>query len=126
MSNLLKKTKELMSTHNKTPQDVLWVGCETFRSTWDNFAEIADATDCDNVFRCTQVAQNLVVVGKDWWLERQEYDGSEGWRYKTTPKMPDEEKSIKALTIGQGHEIGSVLSYGWETLEEINGYKAEE
>jgi hypothetical protein len=23
------------------------------------------------------------------WLERWEYDGSEGWAYKTTPKIPD-------------------------------------
>ena len=31
----------------------------------------------------------LVWFNDGSWLERWEYDGSEGWVYKTTPKIPD-------------------------------------
>jgi hypothetical protein len=35
----------------------------------------------------------IIVVGKDWWLERHEYDGSEWWEFKT---MPDKNKYLKS------------------------------
>lgn len=32
----------------------------------------------------------LIVVGKDFWLERHEYDGSEWWEFKSIPMEPEE------------------------------------
>ena len=33
-----------------------------------------------------EVAEDLVVVGDNWWIERHEYDGNEWWEYKEKAK----------------------------------------
>ena len=37
---------------------------------------------------------SLVVVGKDFWLERNNYDGSEWWEFKQVPVEPFEVKDF--------------------------------
>lgn len=49
-------------------------------------------------------------MGEDWWLERYEYDGAEEWVYKSYPKKPLEQKSVKRLVTAK---------IGWESLAEI-------
>ena len=39
----------------------------------------------DDGYGITEVNMGLKLVGKDFWLERHEYDGSEWWEYKTLP-----------------------------------------
>ena len=29
------------------------------------------------------------IVGDNWWLERDEYDGAEGWEFKVMPIKPN-------------------------------------
>ncbi|MEN6549031.1 MAG: hypothetical protein ABFE07_23545 [Armatimonadia bacterium] len=111
--NLLKETLESMAPH--TPSEVLWVGGDSFWFTWDEFARVADV-EYDSGFGSQKVASDLVVVGDGWWLERTEYDGSEGWALKGQPKRPEEREAPRAVTVGQ--HPGS--SCGWETLREMN------
>lgn len=64
-----------------------------------------------------------MIVGENWWLERSEYDGSEGWEYKQAQKEPETSLEVKALTISQANklnenEFGFV---GWKDLLELNG-----
>ena len=40
---------------------------------------------------------DLLIVGKDFWLERVEYDGSEWWEFKTMPREPEETRELEAL-----------------------------
>lgn len=87
MSNLLEETIEILSKHGKTPNDVIWVGDATAYFTWQYFEEMANR-EYDNGFGEAEVLTNLLVVGNSWWLERHEYDGSEGWEYKTLPAKP--------------------------------------
>ncbi len=88
MSNLLAGTLEIMNGHGKAPTDVRWVGSSDgmFVGTWADFAQRANF-EYDSGFGSAQVAEQLVVVGDDWWLERGEYDGSEWWEFKTVPTM---------------------------------------
>jgi hypothetical protein len=37
-----------------------------------------------------EIDMGLIVVGKDFWLERHEYDGSEWWEFKSIPMEPEE------------------------------------
>jgi hypothetical protein len=65
----------------------VWVGSKDgiARFTWDQFAEVAKGIEYDRGYGDNQIARDLVVVGGDWWLERWEMDGSEGWRFHSLP-----------------------------------------
>ena len=36
-----------------------------------------------------EINTDLILVGKDFWLERGTYDGSEWWEYKSMPNVND-------------------------------------
>ena len=94
MTNLWEETIEILSEYGKTFDDVLFIQGNNFEITKDNFE---------------RVAKELVLVGKDWWIERGEYDGSEWWDFKTIPLKKDEIKNITRLDGGM-----------WDSLMEIN------
>ena len=98
MENLLEETKEKLASCNKTPKDVLWVGTSdgSEATTWGEFEKMADF-DYDNGYGAAEISTDLVVVGKGWWLERYEYDGSEWWVYKEHPKILKLHKELKEL-----------------------------
>ena len=118
--NLLKETIETIEKNGKKTTEILWVGNETHRTDWDNYFKIAD-TEYDSGFGSPEVAQDLLIVGKDWWLERREYDGSEWWEYKEIPKEPERIISLNALTVNQAKNNGLDVSCGWESLLSLNG-----
>ena len=84
MINLLEETLESLEQYEKTEADVLWVGVTNYFISWGDFKKQADFI-YSNGFGGAEIDLSLVVVGKDWWLERKEYDGSEWWELKTTP-----------------------------------------
>lgn len=113
MINLLEETEEELVTHNKTSDDVLWIGGSDFTISIEEFKKLANQ-EYDNGFGAPEVAQDLKVVGKDWWLQRHEYDGAEHWDYMTYPKKPSEQKSVKRVIT---------CNIGWETLREMQEAK---
>lgn len=121
--NLLRETIEILANHNKTPEDVLWVGCSDFKSSWDNFKDVADI-EYDSGYGGQEVAADLIIMGNDFWMERHEYDGSEWWEFKMFIN-PKEERKIVALTTDQAHKLGIHCRCGWDDLSSINGYKNE-
>jgi len=89
MKNLLEETLAILEKNGKTEKDVVWVGTQTQKTTWDKFQRVANKI-YDDGFGAQAVAEEIMVVGKNWWLERHEYDGSEWWEYKELPKEPTE------------------------------------
>lgn len=87
MINLLHETREVLEDNGKSFEDVQWIGTSTGEISLASFLEQADI-NYDNSFGIVEVNQTLVVVGNDWWLERNEYDGSEWWEYKELPEKP--------------------------------------
>jgi hypothetical protein len=96
--NLLEETTSILARHQKTPSDVRFVTVASINSgkyedlgpcsgSWDDFAALANFT-YDSGYGGAEVAEELKVVGDDWWLERGEYDGSEWWEFKQLPEMP--------------------------------------
>ena len=108
MSNLLKETKNVLRENGKKPSDVVWVGCREFQIPISEFIKCADR-EYDEGFGAPHVAEDLPIVGSDFWLERHEYDGSEWWEYKELPQTPQEVRHIHRVTGGM-----------WDTLEELN------
>lgn len=100
MKNLLTETKTLLENNGHTLDDVVWVGCASFSIDIEEFKRLAN-NKYDAGFGSPKVANDLLVVGSDWWLERHEYDGSELWEYKSLPTKPEAEKTVDKL-IGPG------------------------
>jgi len=120
MINLLAETIRDLKSAGKNPSDVVWVGTITCKTTWEQFKTVADV-NYDNGYGSAQVAQDLLVVGRGWWLERHEYDGSEWWEFKETMKEPERSMELKAVTIDQAEALGYDVSCGWESLATLNG-----
>jgi hypothetical protein len=86
MRNLLAETIEILALNNLTGKDVEWVGNSfgSYSIDWATFESIANVEYYES-YGGQEIAEELVVVGKDWWLERHEYDGSEWWEFKRLP-----------------------------------------
>lgn len=87
--NLKDETLEILNKYGKTWDNVEWVGdiYQNVTVDKDKFLILADR-EYDNGYGRNNVSLNLVVVGKDFWLERHGYDGSEWWEFKQLPEKP--------------------------------------
>lgn len=87
--NLKDETLEILNEYDKTWDDVEWIGSVSRNLTIDKnqFLILADR-EYNNGYGGNEVSLDLVVVGKDFWLERHEYDGSEWWEFKQIPEKP--------------------------------------
>lgn len=112
MTNLWDETIDILKEYDKTFEDVRFIQGYDLKITKENFEQVAKKTNYDSGYGAAHVATDLVVVGKNWWLERGEYDGSEWWEYKESPKQVNEVKEISHLAGGL-----------WPTLEKLNSPK---
>ena len=90
--NLLEETVEFLKKMGHSERTsiykVIFVTDGQKSCSWKKFKEQADL-EYDESFGSNEINLNLKVVGKDWWLERHEYDGSEWWEFKTMPKRKE-------------------------------------
>lgn len=113
--NLLEETKDILKENGKTLKDIVAVQGNVFGIPVEKFIEIANV-EYDDGYGGTEVADDLIVLGDDWWLERHEYDGSEWWEYKEMPKVLPTVDYVYALTIGES----KIHGLGDKTLEMLN------
>lgn len=99
MVNFLKETTEVLSENGKTFDDVLWVGSSDGYIEKDLFLKLANI-NYDNGYGGQEIAQDLLIVGQGWWLERGGYDGSEWWEFKVIPTKPKEKLNPVRLHKG--------------------------
>lgn len=88
MKMLFKETAELIKEAGHDESEVIWVGTIEKKTTWDNFRQLSAFIYEDDGFGSPYINGGLLVVGKDWWLERYAQDGSEWWEYKKLPLEP--------------------------------------
>lgn len=100
--NLLRETKQVLMEHGLSPEDVLWVGRPglNLKCDWAGFVKQANII-YDNGYGGAEIPEDLVVVGKDWWLERYEYDGAEWWEFQRAPEEPKEELVDECLYLSR-------------------------
>jgi len=98
MRNLLSETEETIKGYGKKIEDIKWVGskCGKYVISWEDFEKIANI-DYDGSYGAQEIAEDLVVVGDNWWMERAEYDGSEWWEFKSTPIKKEETLSFNSV-----------------------------
>ncbi|MBQ1392104.1 MAG: hypothetical protein IIY81_00915 [Lachnospiraceae bacterium] len=86
MENLLKETLEALEDNGKKEEDVIFVTNGKKAFSWGRFKELAKNLIYDDGYGAVEINTELKIVGRDWWLERGEYDGSEWWDFKTPPE----------------------------------------
>lgn len=86
MQNLLEETLQKLKDYDKKEEDVLFVTNGKKAFSWERFKELAKNLIYDDGFGSSEINTELKIVGKDWWLERYEYDGAEWWDFKTPPE----------------------------------------
>lgn len=104
--NLLTETIEVLKENNKTLDDVVWFGSEKIELIGD--IRQALKFDYDNGYGGQEVFKDLILVGKDFWLERHQYDGSEWWEYKALPTRPKKSVDLGLRNLKICDEVGSI------------------
>ena len=89
MVNLLEETRRDLELHGKTFDDVKWIELRGKELPVELFIMKADFA-YDNGYGSAEIDETLMIVGDGWWLEREEYDGSEWWAFRTAPEKPSE------------------------------------
>ena len=107
MQNLYEEIINILTSHNRSINDIKYIIMpDTSKDRWndniyevdiDNFMEIAKRTNYDDGYGRTEIPKNLKIVGDYWWLERNEYDGSEWFEYKTLPIRPATKINIERI-----------------------------
>lgn len=86
--NLKQETIKELEDNGKTISDICWVAVNGLEVSIADFLKESDK-EYDNGYGISKVNSSLTVVGRDWWLERNEYDGAEWWEFKTYPERPE-------------------------------------
>jgi len=94
MTTLLQETIDCIQWNGKKIEDVLFIKDYTWYNTFNYFIENANET-YDDWYWSQEVNGALMIVWKDFWLERHEYDGSEWWEFKEQPKQPKNKSNVK-------------------------------
>lgn len=51
----------------------------------------------DEGYGTAHIATDLIIIGEDWWTEREEYDGSENWKLEIPPEAETLDKVTESL-----------------------------
>jgi hypothetical protein len=115
MRNLWEETLDVLRCNGLTWDDVIYVCGNHFLISKENFEELARKTDYDAGFGAPEIATDLKILGKCWWLSRGEYDGSEWWDFN---KMFDVE-NLPTVQVNRLSVNGTDWC-GWKSLRECN------
>lgn len=106
--NLKEETLQILKEHGKGLSDINWIGSEDFKIDLENGIDFLDVS-YDSGYGGQEIAHDLMVVGDGFWLEREEYDGAEGWSYKEIPTEPS--ATITDARVNRGM---------WSSLKTLN------
>lgn len=117
MIHFKTETLALLGKNGKTIDDVVWTGNREFEIPLGLFWDLADFT-YDNGFGLENVAKDLMLVGKDFWLERHTYDGREWWEYKSLPSRPQTTREVDRIHCEEDYPFDWIM---WDiTLPYLN------
>lgn len=112
MTNLFDETMAVLEKNGKTFYDIDYIGSKETKINTEEALEIMQKTNYDNDFGRTEIATNLIIVGKGFIMTRGGDDGSEWWDYmQTKPHLQQIETKIERLIT---NDIGG------RSLEQMN------
>lgn len=94
---LLQETVSALKANGKHIKDVRWCEQDDCYFSWEDFKKLADL-DYDERSGKQLIASDLRIYGDDFWLERYEFDGTEGWSFvSVSPEKPLDYKAPSSL-----------------------------
>lgn len=87
--NLWQETEGMLRSHGLSLTDVEFVDMPSGWATIEQFKAVAEDINYDPGYGIEEISCHLRIVGRDWWLDRREYDGSEWWEYHQRPQRPE-------------------------------------
>lgn len=90
MKNLLEETISKLNSEQKTLDDIEFISLDDEYIPLEVFKNIANKSYYSG-YGESEINKSLMIVGKDWWLERYDYDGCEWWEFKQLPVKPTTE-----------------------------------
>lgn len=101
MSILLEDLTDILKKNGKTLDDIVWIGCQDFYITKENFFELANAEYWARAYY-TQTAIDLLIVGDDWWIKREcDSEDREWFVFNKYPVKPYKCKKIRTLACDE-------------------------
>lgn len=98
MINLLNETIAILDKHNKCLKDIKYIVTKncTIKNKKKFFQSMDFKYDCG--FGLEMIPTDLKLVGKDFWIERKTYDGSEWWEFK---QKPEKLKAVENIILSR-------------------------
>ncbi len=129
LTNLLKETVSLLEENKRSESEILYVSASYYSKnedyttsflSWEDFKFMASEIDYNSGHGTHYINLQLKVIGHDFWLERTEYDGAEGWSYKALPIKPEHQlkptdKAAMAIVFDR------YSRYGYRADEDSSG-----
>ena len=100
MTNLKQETQQFLERHGRSADDIECVTYDfrerTFKTSFASFLDVASVVEYDQGYGSAEINYTLKLIGKgrDWWAERFDYDGSEGWHMKGVPVIPSGSNAV--------------------------------
>jgi len=116
--NLLKETIKILKDHGLSLHDVEWIGSKDVQISMNDFMKFANEEYSDG-YGGVEIFDDLIVVGKSWWLERYSYDGAEWWEYKALAKKPKNIIKVRGLNCSELNDKYDLYLFH-ETLEKVH------
>jgi hypothetical protein len=91
--NLIKEIEQFLNNKNKSFSDILFVKSENFYLDVSDFISNASFEYNDRCDR-VDIYKSLMLVGKDFWIERGQPYGSENWEFIQLPDSPKIKKQV--------------------------------
>lgn len=96
------KCCEIYFLHERNDEEIIKLPVKFSNEDYLNFLEIINR-DYDNGFGIQELEGNI-WLDDGTWIERYEYDGSEGWTWKKTPEIPNYLQSNEDIVTIDGVE----------------------
>lgn len=100
MRALYLETVEALEKNGHNGDEVIFVTDGIHNCFWLDFVQQLvdqDGVYYDPGYGSVMINLDLKIVGSNWWLERQQYDGKEWWAYKEQPKNPCQPGKLRIL-----------------------------
>lgn len=97
-------TLECLKNNGKDFDDIVWIGCESFCITKENFIALSKKTHPDNLYAVSSLPEDLVLVGDDFWLSRpvlynENFSSlNDIWIFNKKPTMPQQTRTVKVIS----------------------------
>lgn len=100
-NNLLKETINRLLTYGKKESDVISVGNDKHRISWECFKKNANF-EYDDEYGSQEICSDLKIYGKDFIMFRNEYDGAEWWDFLNIPSQIEPNCSQEKVSFKKG------------------------